>query len=92
LGRASSVVKDSFSKIESPKESSEAAQLLKTLLEGVEMTEKQLAEVDRYSLWLCCLFTIVLANITYFLNVIYKVVLQLVAVFHTYMGFWVNCR
>ncbi|TKY46954.1 GrpE protein [Spatholobus suberectus] len=45
LGRASSVVKDSFSKIESPKESSEAAQLLKTLLEGVEMTEKQLAEV-----------------------------------------------
>ncbi|KHN30876.1 grpE protein homolog 2, mitochondrial-like [Glycine soja] len=45
LGRASSVVKDSFSKIESPEESSEAAQLLKTLLEGVEMTEKQLAEV-----------------------------------------------
>ncbi|XP_014495169.1 uncharacterized protein LOC106757095 [Vigna radiata var. radiata] len=45
LGRASSVVKESFSKIESPKESSEAAQLLKTLLEGVEMTEKQLAEV-----------------------------------------------
>lgn len=45
LGRASSVVKDSFSKIETPKESSEAAQLLKTLLEGVEMTEKQLAEV-----------------------------------------------
>ncbi|RDX72066.1 grpE, partial [Mucuna pruriens] len=47
LGRASSVVKDSFSKIESPKESSEAAQLLKTLLEGVEMTEKQLSEVLR---------------------------------------------
>ncbi|KAK7387118.1 hypothetical protein VNO78_27642 [Psophocarpus tetragonolobus] len=45
LGRASSVVKESFSKIESPKESSEAVQLLKTLLEGVEMTEKQLAEV-----------------------------------------------
>ncbi|CAK8565658.1 unnamed protein product [Lathyrus sativus] len=45
LGRASSVVKDSFSKIESPKESDEAAPLLKTLLEGVEMTEKQLAEV-----------------------------------------------
>ena len=43
--RASSVVKDNFSKIESPEESSEAAQLLKTLLEGVEMTEKQLAEV-----------------------------------------------
>ncbi|CAL5202254.1 unnamed protein product [Lathyrus oleraceus] len=45
LGRASSVVKDSFSKIESPKESDETAPLLKTLLEGVEMTEKQLAEV-----------------------------------------------
>jgi len=84
LGRASSVVKESFSKIESPKQSSEAAQLLKTLLEGVEMTEKQLAEVDGYTLWLCCLFAIVLANITYFL--IYKVVLQFVAVFHIYMG------
>jgi len=46
LGRASSVVKDSFSKIESPTESDQAAPLLKTLLEGVEMTEKQLAEVD----------------------------------------------
>lgn len=45
LGRASSVVKDSFSKIESPNDSVEAAKLLKTLLEGVEMTEKQLAEV-----------------------------------------------
>ncbi|KAJ1441317.1 GrpE nucleotide exchange factor [Sesbania bispinosa] len=45
LGRASSVVKDSFSKIESPNDSDEAAKLLKTLLEGVEMTEKQLAEV-----------------------------------------------
>ncbi|KAG5017566.1 hypothetical protein JHK85_023702 [Glycine max] len=45
LGRASSVVKESFSKIESPEESSEAAELLKTLLKGVEMTEKQLAEV-----------------------------------------------
>ncbi|KAK7305171.1 hypothetical protein VNO77_43071 [Canavalia gladiata] len=45
LGRASSVVKDSFSKIESPKDSDEAAQLLKTLLDGVEMTEKQLSEV-----------------------------------------------
>ncbi|CAJ1975411.1 unnamed protein product [Sphenostylis stenocarpa] len=45
LGRAASVVKNSFSKIESPKESSEASELLKTLLEGVEMTEKQLAEV-----------------------------------------------
>ncbi|KAK7354270.1 hypothetical protein VNO80_19729 [Phaseolus coccineus] len=49
LGRASSVVKESFSKIEFPKQSSEAAQLLKTLLEGVEMTEKQLAEVLKKS-------------------------------------------
>ncbi|KAL1332829.1 hypothetical protein HN51_061608 [Arachis hypogaea] len=45
LGRASSVVKESFSKIEAPNDSVEAAQLLKTLLEGVEMTEKQLVEV-----------------------------------------------
>ncbi|XP_010536689.1 PREDICTED: uncharacterized protein LOC104811631 isoform X2 [Tarenaya hassleriana] len=45
LGRASSVVKDSFSKIDTSKDSAGAAPLLKTLLEGVEMTEKQLAEV-----------------------------------------------
>jgi len=56
LGRASSVVKESFSKIESPKESSEAAQLLKTLLEGVEMTEKQLAEVGRLLYSMALLF------------------------------------
>ncbi|XP_010438697.1 PREDICTED: uncharacterized protein LOC104722255 [Camelina sativa] len=46
LGRASSVVKESFSKLDTSKEDSTgAAPLLKTLLEGVEMTEKQLAEV-----------------------------------------------
>ncbi|KAG7015537.1 grpE [Cucurbita argyrosperma subsp. argyrosperma] len=45
LGRASSVVKESFSKIDSSNGSSEAVRLLKTLLEGVEMTEKQLSEV-----------------------------------------------
>ncbi|KAF7815888.1 grpE protein-like protein 2, mitochondrial-like isoform X1 [Senna tora] len=45
LGRASSVVKDSFSKIDTSKDSSGAAPLLKTLLEGVEMTDKQLSEV-----------------------------------------------
>ncbi|CAL0307379.1 unnamed protein product [Lupinus luteus] len=45
LGRASSVVKESFSKIESPDGSAEVVKLLKTLLEGVEMTEKQLSEV-----------------------------------------------
>ncbi|OVA10057.1 GrpE nucleotide exchange factor [Macleaya cordata] len=47
LGRASSVVKDSFSKIDSSKDTAGAVPLLKTLLEGVEMTEKQLAEVFR---------------------------------------------
>ncbi|KAH7689241.1 GrpE nucleotide exchange factor protein [Dioscorea alata] len=45
LGRASSVVKESFLKIDSSKDSAGAVPLLKTLLEGVEMTEKQLAEV-----------------------------------------------
>ncbi|KAJ0250972.1 GrpE protein 2 [Hirschfeldia incana] len=47
LGRASSVVKESFSKLDvtSKEDSAGAAPLLKTLLEGVEMTEKQLAEV-----------------------------------------------
>ncbi|KAG2319295.1 hypothetical protein Bca52824_012508 [Brassica carinata] len=46
LGRASSVVKESFSKLDTSKEDSAGATpLLKTLLEGVEMTEKQLAEV-----------------------------------------------
>ncbi|PQP95103.1 protein GrpE-like isoform X2 [Prunus yedoensis var. nudiflora] len=47
LGRASSVVKDSFSKLDASMESGGAAPLLKTLLEGVEMTEKQLIEVFR---------------------------------------------
>ncbi|PIA38169.1 hypothetical protein AQUCO_02800074v1 [Aquilegia coerulea] len=45
LGRASSVVKESFAKIDSSQDSVGAVPLLKTLLEGVEMTEKQLAEV-----------------------------------------------
>ncbi|CAK9309591.1 unnamed protein product [Citrullus colocynthis] len=45
LGRASSVVKDSFSKIKEPEDSSGAVRLLKTLLEGVDMTEKLLMEV-----------------------------------------------
>lgn len=50
LGRASSVVKDSFSKIDSSKDTVGAVPHLKTLLEGVEMTEKQLAEVFYLSL------------------------------------------
>ncbi|KAI9115790.1 hypothetical protein K1719_013459 [Acacia pycnantha] len=45
LARASSVVKESFSKIDASKDSSGAVPILKTLLEGVEMTDKQLAEV-----------------------------------------------
>ncbi|KAL9316685.1 hypothetical protein ACSQ67_017686 [Phaseolus vulgaris] len=45
LERASSVVKESFSKIDTPNDSAEAVKLLKTLLQGVEMTEKQLSEV-----------------------------------------------
>uniref|UniRef100_A0A0E0EKI0 GrpE protein homolog n=1 Tax=Oryza meridionalis TaxID=40149 RepID=A0A0E0EKI0_9ORYZ len=45
LSRASSVVKESFSKIDTSNESTEAVKLLNTLLEGVEMTEKQLGEV-----------------------------------------------
>ncbi|XXG53726.1 hypothetical protein AAC387_Pa03g1781 [Persea americana] len=47
LARASSVVKDSFSKIDQSKDSVGAVPLLKTLLEGVKMTEKQLSEVFR---------------------------------------------
>ncbi|XP_020222404.1 grpE protein homolog 2, mitochondrial [Cajanus cajan] len=45
LGRASSVVKESFSKIDTANDSAEAVKLLQTLLQGVEMTEKQLSEV-----------------------------------------------
>ncbi|KAJ0734394.1 putative GrpE nucleotide exchange factor [Helianthus annuus] len=45
LDRASSVVKESFAKIDASKDTTGAVPLLKTLLEGVEMTEKQLAEV-----------------------------------------------
>ncbi|KAL6544506.1 hypothetical protein OROMI_023368 [Orobanche minor] len=47
LGRASSAAKESFSKIDTSKDASGSVQQLKTLLEGVEMTEKQLAEVFR---------------------------------------------
>lgn len=47
LGRASLVVKESFSKIDESKDTAGAVPLLKTLLEGVEMTEKQLGEVFR---------------------------------------------
>lgn len=46
MGRASSVVKDSFAKMDTSEDSTGAVPLLKTLLEGVEMTEKQLTEVS----------------------------------------------
>lgn len=49
LGRASSVVKESFSKIDESKDTAGAVPLLKTLLEGVEITDKQLAEVHLFS-------------------------------------------
>ncbi|KAG8502793.1 hypothetical protein CXB51_000555 [Gossypium anomalum] len=47
LGRASAHVKGSFSKIDESNDTAGAVPLLKTLLEGVEMTEKQLGEVFR---------------------------------------------
>ncbi|XAR56735.1 hypothetical protein NMG60_11037318 [Bertholletia excelsa] len=45
LARASSVVKESFAKIDASQDNAGAVPVLKTLLEGVEMTEKQLTEV-----------------------------------------------
>lgn len=45
LSRASSVVKESFAKIDEAKDAAGAVPLLKTLLDGVAMTEKQLSEV-----------------------------------------------
>lgn len=47
LGRASSIVKEGFTKLNQSEDSVGAVPLLKTLLEGVEMTEKQLLEVFR---------------------------------------------
>lgn len=46
LGRAASVTKAGFAKIDQSKDSAGTLSLLKTLLEGVEMTEKQLSEVN----------------------------------------------
>ncbi|KAJ4791927.1 hypothetical protein LUZ62_043173 [Rhynchospora pubera] len=45
LSRASAAVKENISEIDSSKDLSGAALLLKTLLDGVNMTEKQLSEV-----------------------------------------------
>ncbi|XVE80442.1 hypothetical protein DITRI_Ditri14bG0139900 [Diplodiscus trichospermus] len=47
LGRASTHVKGSFPKLDESKDTVGAVPLLKTLLGGVEMTEKQLGEVFR---------------------------------------------
>ncbi|PIN23167.1 Molecular chaperone of the GrpE family [Handroanthus impetiginosus] len=47
LGRASYSAKESFPKIDASTDTAGAVQQLKTLLEGVEMTEKQLSEVFR---------------------------------------------
>ncbi|XP_073156755.1 grpE protein homolog 2, mitochondrial-like [Henckelia pumila] len=45
LGRASSAAKESFAKIDASTDTDGAVQQLKILLDGVEMTEKQLTEV-----------------------------------------------
>ncbi|XP_042435939.1 grpE protein homolog 2, mitochondrial-like isoform X1 [Zingiber officinale] len=47
LGRALSVAKDNFSEIDESKDSIEAVPVIMALLEGVEMTNKQLADVFR---------------------------------------------
>ncbi|XP_074320217.1 grpE protein homolog 1, mitochondrial-like [Silene latifolia] len=49
LSRASSVTKESFSKLDVSGDTVGAVPVLKTLWEGVEMTEKQLSEVFRKS-------------------------------------------
>ena len=48
LGRAASITKESFNKIDASKDTIGAVPILKTLLDGVEMTEKQLEEVVLY--------------------------------------------
>lgn len=48
MGRASFAAKESFSNIDASSGMSGAVQQLKILLEGVEMTEKQLSEVYRF--------------------------------------------
>ncbi|KAG6506352.1 hypothetical protein ZIOFF_031675 [Zingiber officinale] len=52
LTRASSVVKEHFTKLDTSKCSTEVVPLLKTLLEGVELTDKQLSEASS----IACLF------------------------------------
>ncbi|KAG6527528.1 hypothetical protein ZIOFF_009639 [Zingiber officinale] len=52
LTRASSVVKERFTKLDTSKCSTEVVPLLQTLLEGVELTDKQLSEASS----IACLF------------------------------------
>ena len=57
LARASSAVKESFSNLDTSEDSTGAVPLLKTLLEGVDLTDKQLGEVLCLCIiiknWLC---------------------------------------
>lgn len=48
LSRASAAVKENFSKIDTTDDSIAAVPLLKTFLDGVEMTEKQLSDVKLF--------------------------------------------
>ncbi|GAB2217047.1 hypothetical protein Droror1_Dr00000205 [Drosera rotundifolia] len=59
LGRASSAVKENFAKIDAATDTTGAVPLLKTLLEGVEMTERQLLEIRwlSYLILLCDCFS-----------------------------------
>lgn len=52
LARASSGVKESFTKLDASKGSNGIVPLFKTLLEGVELTDKQLSEASS----IACLF------------------------------------
>ena len=54
---------ENFSKIDTSSDSAEVVKLLKTLLQGVEMTEKQLVEVECYTLCCICLISKVIANL-----------------------------
>lgn len=46
LARASSVVKESFTKLDTSKGSTGVVPVLETLLEGVELTDKQLSKAS----------------------------------------------
>ncbi|KAL0399181.1 UNVERIFIED_CONTAM: GrpE protein2, mitochondrial [Sesamum radiatum] len=54
LGRASSAARESFSNFDASKNTDGTVKQLKTLLEGVEMTEKQLPEVVQFFVLTSC--------------------------------------